>query len=302
MLTRDRRRSAFTLIELLVVISIIAVLVALTATAAFGVRRNMQKTNAETTLQKLDTKLLQKQKDIRDRIQDDVKKGTAAAEYDAAKSVTGGNPEGAKAVMLYARLRQQLPMSFTEAKTPLTIGSGATLYTYPASPTFTGLPNTAGATLEQSAACLFAAVGTTGMEGLEQQVGTSPLGYKVFTDGFGTHIGFIRVAYDGDANELNVAPQTTTPGRDPYDPEGRAVTALTALAGAPNYICGPTLTDAGAYTTGYRAAGNRNHTIALISAGINRQWVDVPAPPSNGIFTGDNLLSYRLRKEGAKGD
>jgi prepilin-type N-terminal cleavage/methylation domain-containing protein len=299
MLTRDRRRPAFTLIELLVVISIIAILAALTAAAAFGVRRNMQKQNAEATLTKIDQKIADKVKTIRDQIQDDIKKGTGLPEFDAAKSLTGGNPEGAKAVMLYARLRQQFPMSFAESRTAMTIGSGPT-YVYPASPTFRGfqtLPSTA--TIEESAACLYAALAQTqtGLDGLEQQVGTGPTtGQKVFIDGFGTPIGFIRIAYDGNSNELNTAPQTNNPARDPFDPEGRAVAALTALAGAPNFICGPALAGAGTYPTGYRATGNRNHTIAVFSAGPNRVY----AEPT--IFDGDNLLSYRLRRLGAKGD
>ncbi|MFY7953033.1 MAG: type II secretion system protein [Armatimonadaceae bacterium] len=311
MLTRDRRRPAFTLIELLVVISIIAVLVALTATAAFGVRRNMQKQNAEATLQKLDQKVGQKLKGIRDQIQEDVKKGTAAQEYEAAKSITAGNPEGAKAIMLYARLRQQLPMSFAESRTTLSIGSGTT-YTYPNSPAFREFQTTpSAATIEESAACLYAALAQTGLEGLEQQVGTNPSGQKVFTDGFGMPIGFIRIAFDGNSGELNVAPQTNSPGRDPFDPEDRASAALSNVA-LWNSLLGPTLTNAGSYNLNaspYRTSAaptpvalrtHRNHTIALVSAGINKQWIDVPA--TNTIYDGDNLFSYRLRKEGGKGD
>ncbi len=283
-------RRAFTLIELLVVISIIAVLVALTATAAFGVRRNMQKQNAEVTLQKLDQKVQQKVKTIRDQIKDDTGKNTA--EYNSALALVGNNPDGAKSIMLYGRLKKEFPMSFTEAKTPFTVGA----YQYPASPTFNGLPATAGSTTEQAAACLYAALAPMGLEGLENQVGISPSGYKVFVDGFGTPITFVRLAFDGNLNELNTPPQTTAANRDPFDLEGKPATVVALTALWPTLNC-PTLSDGGAYPTAatYRAT-NRNHVIALISAGPNKLF----AEPT--IFDGDNLLSYRLRKEGGKGD
>lgn len=295
MMTRDRRRPAFTLIELLVVVSIIAVLAALTATAAFSVRRNMQKQNAEATLQKLDEKAQLKVKDIRDRIQDDIQKGNAQAEYSSALSLAGNNKDGAKSIMLYARLRQQMPMSFAEAKTPFTVGT----YQYPASPAFNGLPNIAGApTTAHAAACLYAALAPMGLDGLEQQVGSVDINgtpQKVFVDGFGSPITFVRLAFDGNADELNTDPQTRFPNRDPFDPEGKATTvsALTTLW--PTLNC-PTLSDGGYVQPATYRATNRNHVIAIISAGPNKIFADP------GIYNGDNLIGYRLRREGARGD
>lgn len=301
MLSRTPRRPAFTLVELLVVISIIVILVALTATAVLGVRRGMQKTNAEATLQKLDQNLRQKVKGIRDQIQDDTKNGRAEAEYAAAKSLTGNNSEGAKAIMLYARLKQQLPMSYAEARTPFTIGSGST-YTYQPSPAFQSLGSGpfGAATLEQSAVCLYLALAPMGLDGLENQVGTVANNQKTFVDGTGMPVAFIRVLYDGNNNELNLPPLVVNSARDPYDPDNKATAALTALWGGTTQLGGPQLTDAGPYQSSpYRAATNRNHTMALISAGPNNEWIEAP---SNSILDGDNLFSYRLRKEGAKGD
>lgn len=294
MLTTTRRRHAFTLIELVVVVSIIAVLVALTATAAFGVRRNMQKQNAETTLQKLDQALLQRQKAIRDQIQDDIKNNRA--EGPTMVAAYGGNKDTAQAVMLYARLKQQMPMTFSEAKNGFTVNG----YSYPPSPAFAALPATPVGTpgnVEQSAACLHAIVSAMGpLDGLEQQVGTSTNGYKVFVDGIGSHIGYVRLAYDGNLAELNNRPLALNPAVDPFDPSNKASAALTPLWGTLN--C-PTLTDGGTYPTSgtYRGTGNnRYHTTAVFSAGLNRAFADP------GLYDGDNLLSYRLRKEGGSGE
>jgi prepilin-type N-terminal cleavage/methylation domain-containing protein len=302
MLTRNRRRPAFTLVELLVVVSIIAILVALTATAAFGVRRNMQNQNSEATLQKLDTKVQQKVKDIRDRIQDEVgNKSTGSQEAAVAMTAAGNDKEGAKSIMLYARLKQQLPMSFAEARTPFPPAAAGYGFTYQPSPAFNGLPMSGSVTLDESAACLYAAIAPMGLEGLEQQVGTNAAGQKVFVDGFGTPIGFIRIAYDGNLNELNTSPQTKNANQDPYDPSGKAAAVFTANPTLWTSVLGPQLTDAGTYNVNaapYRTT-NRNHSIALISAGATRKWIDAPA---TSVFDGDNLFSYRLRREGKHGD
>ncbi len=296
MLTRDRR-PAFTLIELLVVISIIAVLSAITVAAVFGVRRTMQTQNCEATIGKVNQKLDNRVKEIRDRIQDEVKKGSGSPEYSAALGVAG-SPEGAKSLMLYARLKQQLPMSYAEGNTAFSVGG----YPYPPSPAFREFATlTSNRTVEESAVCLHAAINAMGMmDGLEQQVGTGPVtGQKVFMDGFNTPIGFVRLGYDGAGGELNHPTYNgNNPGRDPFDPANSATAALTSLWGTLN---GPQLTDAGPYSypTTYRAnpaLNNRNHAIVLISAGPNKVF----AEPT--LYDGDNILSYRLRREGANGN
>jgi prepilin-type N-terminal cleavage/methylation domain-containing protein len=303
MLTRDRR-PAFTLIELLVVVSIIAVLSAITVAAVFGVRRSMQTQNCEATIGKLDQKLGNRVKELRDRIQDETKKGSGSQEYSAALSVAG-TPEGAKSLMLYARLKQQLPMTYTEGNTAFTIGG----YTYTPSLAFrefSALPSTA--SVEESAVCLHAAINAMGqMDGLEQQVGTGPLtGQKVFVDGFGTPIGFVRIAYDGHAGEMNHPTIAVRPGQDPFDPDNKLSSLFTSNTALWNTMLGPQLSAATAgpytYATPYRAnaaQNNRFHAIVLISAGPNRTFVS-PTEPT--LYDGDNILSYRLRREGASGN
>jgi hypothetical protein len=213
--------------------------------------------------------------------------------------------------MLYCRLKQQLPMSYLEARTPFppaALGYGFTYQPSPAFREFQTLPSAA--TLEESAACLYAALAPTGLDGLEQQTGTTSGGQKVFVDGMGQPIAFIRILYDGNSGELNARPQAINPAQDPYDPDNKATAALSNVMFWTSLL-GPTLSDAGTYNVNalpYRTAAaptpvplrsQRNHTMAVFSAGPNNEWLE---SPSNGILDGDNLFSYRLRREGAKGD
>jgi prepilin-type N-terminal cleavage/methylation domain-containing protein len=303
MLTRDRR-SAFTLIELLVVISIIAVLAALTATAVFGVRRNMQKTSAETTLQKIDQKLLQKVKTIRDQIQEDLTKRSGAENPEVYSVLTacGGDKERAKGVLLYARLRRDLPMTFAEARGNFVVCG----HTYRASPAFASLPAAGTGDIEESAACLYTAVAAMGsLDGLEQQVGTSQAGHKVFIDGIGQPVGFNRLGYDGNGGELNKAPAF-----DPFYPNKSGAGAYRNLATEYDATNGANAFNNQVWLAVRQPAvswlpaptaypGLKHHTAFCFSAGLNRTFAE---PPSNGIYDGDNLFSYRLRLEGGSGD
>lgn len=308
MKTRTPRRSAFTLVELLVVISIIAILVALTATAVFGIRQNVKKSAAEATLEKIDTKLLQKIKETEARITDDLKKASPEnVEVTQVLSVVGqNNKDIAKAILLYARLRRDLPMTYQEANPAMVNRFSVCGYQYAPSPAFSALPNTGGGTVDQSveesAVCLYAAIVPMGIEGLEQQVATDAAGRKFFTDGMGRPVGFVRLGYDGNNGELNKGPI------DPFYPNKNAQTGAYRDLSA-DYPGGamafnnqvwlgvrqptvPWLPAPGAYRP------LTYHTAFCFSAGINEDF-DAPAP---GLYNGDNLFSYRLRKEGGKGD
>jgi prepilin-type N-terminal cleavage/methylation domain-containing protein len=296
------RRSAFTLVELLVVVTIIAILVALTAAAVFGVRRGMQKTNAESTLQKIDQKLLQKMKQMDDQITQDLKKGgTDNPEVVAILNDCGGNKDMAKAVMLFARTRRDMPMTVPEATTNFTVGG----HLYRASPAFTGM--TGGATIEDSAACLYAIIAPMGLDGLENQVGTTSDGRKCFTDGMGQPVGFVRLGYGGNANEITNKGQL-----DPFYPNKTGAGAYRNLANDYNAV---TLPGRGTAPNDFQNRvwlsvrpnvtwvtvpspypGAQYHTAFCFSAGLNEEFLDP------NIYDGDNLFSYRLRKEGARGD
>ena len=291
------RRPAFTLIELLVVISIIAVLAALLATAVFAARRGAQKQNAEATLTKLDQKLLQKMKDMRDRIEDDYKNNRGEAEF-FKKSALRDKPDVIKAVMMYGRMRRDFPMTFAEATSDFPVAG----YTYVRSPAFRDLPSTGPGDYEESAACFFAAIAQMGTEGLEGQITTTPGGRKVFTDGFGGPIAFVRLGYDGNGNELN----PPNLAYDPFYPNKVGSTYRNLAADYPGGAAAfePQVWDAVRPTVGWVAVppdypGLKNHTAFLVSPGPNGTFVD---PGFATVYDGDNLLSYRLRKEGGRGD
>lgn len=308
-MTARTRRPAFTLIELLVVVSIIAVLAALTATAVFAVRRGAQTQNAEATLTKIDGKLLQKIKDTQQRVQDDLQNraGPEYPEVYRTLNACGGDKDRAKAVLMYARLRKDLPMTFAEAKNGFTLFTGTgNQFTYTPSPAFADLPNAGPADIEESAACLYAALAqnVTGTDGLDGQITTTASGRKVFTDGFGQPIGFVRLGYDGNANELNKPTQAF----DPFYPNKTGAGAYRNLAadfpgGAATFetqvwdVVRPTTVTWVAIPADY--PGLKHHTAFCFSAGANGKF---PETPSNTIFDGDNLFSYRLRQEGARGD
>jgi prepilin-type N-terminal cleavage/methylation domain-containing protein len=301
MLTRSRR-PAFTLVELLVVVSIIAVLVALTATAVFAVRSGAQKSNAEATLQKIDQKVEQRMKTMRESINADFRDRKDHPEVVAMTAAANGNPDVAKALMLYGRTRRDFPMTYAEAKSDFIVAG----YTYRASPAFAGLPAPGAGDIEESAACLYAIVAPIGLDGLEQQVGKNAANQNAFIDGMGSPIAFVRLGYDGNAAELN------SKAFDPFYPNKTGAGAYRNLASDFDAING-----AGAFemqvwdrpngvrsTVGWVAVptdypGLKNHTWFVISAGPNRLF---PEAPSNTIYDGDNLLSYRLRREGAGGD
>lgn len=306
MATRTRR-PAFTLIELLVVVSIIAVLAALVTTAAFAVRRGAQKQNAEATLTKIDDKLQRRIKETEAKASEDVVKRNGAdyPEVYAIMNACGQDKDKAKAVLLYARLRRDLPMTFAEAKSNFTVCG----FTYRASTAFNDLPNSPSPDpYEESAACLYAAVAqdSTGTGGLEGQIVNGPAtGQKVFTDGFGMPIAFVRLGYDGNAGELNKPTQAF----DPFYPNKKSggyanlATDFDATAGAGAFntqVWTAVRNPAVAYLPAPGAyPGLKNHTAFCFSAGPNRVWLETP---SNTIFDGDNLFSYRLRQEGARGD
>ena len=314
--TRTARRPAFTLVELLVVIAIIATVSAVTVGALFRIRSAQDKSNTEATLQKLDQKLSQKLKAIQEKVNDPRNKNLAP--YTTAMSLSGSNDDIAKAILMYAYTKNELPMTFAEAKSNTVVGS----LTIPASPLFAPLPVGTG-TPEESAVCLYLALSSLGDEGLEQQIGdviVSGVTFKCYIDQYGQPIYFNRLAYGGDAGtELNNPPFVKAPITsntfDPFYPKqtNGAYRNLSTDWGAANAnalwqaVVPPSTTYTAANNwaniPGINAApplyvypGQLNHTMALISGGSNKS-LDTPT-----IFSGDNIVSYRLRREGQKGD
>lgn len=296
------RRPGFTMVELLVAIALIATLAALSVGAVFRIRSAQQKSSTEATLQKLDTKLQEKIKRIAEKVRDP--RNQQSTQYQAALSMAGGSHDIAQAILMYAYTRNELPMTFAEAKSPTVVGSLTLL----PSPIFATLPAGTGGP-EESAVCVHVALSTLGNEGLEQQIGDAPglPGLKCYLDAYGQPIYFNRLAFGGaGGTELNAPPYVKTPVPantfDPFYPKqtNGAYRNLSTDWGAPNTAvlwaatAPATLANWSATPAGY--PGQVNHTAVLISAGYDKDLLGL------GLFGGDNLLSYRTRKEGQKGD
>jgi len=317
-MTRRPARAAFTLIELLVVISIITVISAVTVGVFGRVRANQMKSATDATLNKINSLIERRVKAINDQVADDVK--TRHPGY-AAVLAQVQNPDLAKTLWTYAKMRNELPMSFDEARNPTPVFGGVTL-----PPKAMFLPSiipasTPGGTPEESAVCLHLAVtgnaggGTaTDTDGLDQQTGPSGIGaFKAFKDAWGTPIAFVRTAYNGEVNGPPFVRAGAGQVFDPFDPRRKLPTLGGNLAAWWNAIK-PPVTWAGTVLIQNNYPGAVNHTWTAISAGPNKQWWGPQGTPgaATDIFglpplsdtdaAKDNQLSYRLRREGARGD
>jgi prepilin-type N-terminal cleavage/methylation domain-containing protein len=153
------RRSGFTLIELLIVISMLAVLSAIAVGTYFRVRTAAVESATERVLQRFQLSLDAQVKAILDQAKDEASGKVAApaglgvVRFVAANG-TAGTPDPDRLIALWAmcRLRNELPVTFQEAVTPVqftfppnTSGNGpyglyagTTVTVLPAKPLFTG--------------------------------------------------------------------------------------------------------------------------------------------------------------------
>ena len=116
------RRPGFTLIELLVVISIMAVLMALTAGTFFRVRTGQMNRASIATINKVQGALDNRVKAIRDTAKDEIRKQSTPAAKAALADAAGDN-DIALTLLVYAKMKNELPMTFAEAKAPTTVGT-----------------------------------------------------------------------------------------------------------------------------------------------------------------------------------
>jgi prepilin-type N-terminal cleavage/methylation domain-containing protein len=288
------RRGGFTLIELLTVIAIITMLAAITTAGVSRVRTAQQTRNTEQTLTKLQLALDQKLQTIADQVALDRKNGKIPSQI-----VTGcGNDlDKAAAAWAYVMARRDMPNSFAEATTAFSVTIGANP-PYVAQPrkTFAGLSGSY-TPQEEAAILLYLILSETDSRGANFNADDATSGaqatvgsYRVFVDAWRTPITFLRFASGGFNGELNAAPYVNTANtvsQDPFDPKGKLKNDST-VSGALSVCLFSGMT--GSAT----AINGTNRQPAVISAGYNKTW--------GNMFDEDNVVGYRLRKQGARGD
>jgi prepilin-type N-terminal cleavage/methylation domain-containing protein len=104
-------RGGFTLVELMTVVAILAVLMALIASAAFQVVAVQQQRNTETTIKKVGDALDQ-------QIQQVIEQAKTEMPPNDVLSMAGSDARRAKIIWRKARLKQEFPMTFADALAP----------------------------------------------------------------------------------------------------------------------------------------------------------------------------------------
>ena len=290
MIARRGRPNGFTLVELIVVMAILATLAALAVGAYSRVRAGQAESTTETTLAKINSIL-----DVRyAAVVDRARKLPIPAEL---LTYCGNDNDRARVVLIYAQLTVNFPTTKAEASADIQVDPDGTGPQPPitiaqhlrAFDTVTA----AGTPEEQSAACLYAALTSSsdaGAAGLDQQTVTTPAGLA-FVDGWGMPIAFTRLTYKA---ELNSPPWSkgTSPSKDPVDPLRRLVPGWTTnWADFWPKVAGQHI-NYGGFPATYPGPG-ANWVMSAISAGRKREFNDLITDP-------DNLLSFRLRREGQK--
>jgi prepilin-type N-terminal cleavage/methylation domain-containing protein len=306
-------RGGFTLLELLVVIAIITVLIGLTAAAVFRVQAGQSLKRTESVLAKIHSGLDQQWKAtidnaFRTNIPDKVLQEWALNDI-----------RRAKALWVKFNLKREFPESFKEVRDtyqsyPVYVDSQGKKEYFDAVGMYNG-PN--GPPDLESAALLYMVLSTarrgmdfTSDETLGPATRTIQIGggnFKVFVDSWGTPIKYVRWVKPDVVNqalraemslpEFSPAKQTF---KDREDPEGMLLRpALNPLNTWPD----STRTAAALLLLGHDASNNpydfQNETVipTAISAGSDKRF-----NASYQFDTGDDIFSFRLRKERQRGE
>ena len=290
---RHTHRSGFTLIELLVVISIIGLLVSLTAAGLFRLQSAQREKITNETLIKLHESLDLQFKAVIDR---------AKQENIPAFTLQYAGFDNVRARVLHVkwRLRQEFPQSFKEA-----------IADSPVDPVYNHKPSyakyLAGASIgtdsaaNESAVCLLMVLSQSrgGTTFDPENVGSTSVGmkviggkdFKVFVDQTRTPIAFARwTANPAILVEYSNPPYIPAAStyKDPQDPEGKLVNIPAPLA-AGLLILFDTQGLQIIHPLG--AANNYNRSPIVYAAGKNKLFDDQ-----------DDLLSFRLRGSGKGGN
>lgn len=320
------QRQGFTLIELLVVISIIAILLALSASATVRVIDVQRGNNTEQTV-----KIVSEALDRHWQAVVDKARSPSETIHPNVVSACGGDMQTARVVWVKLKLRQQFPMNFIEARTTVLAGIPELA---PVSSYVEALRGaTPGPQTSESSVCLLLALqqSRSGMTFDADRLGSGAIsdanarvdGLKQIVDGHANPLAFYR--WPVDNRELNPDPSGTAGHKDPTDPNGLLTTTTFAGTQAAQQWFNGTILHR-IPTANPRLPARSFKLIPVVaSAGRNGQFGLFPANSTtlsvgNGTMANetrpnlspplgteylewhnDNVYSYRLRF-GARGD
>lgn len=322
------RRRGFTLVELMLVVALMAVLVALSTGAYFRIRASELVRATEATESKLNTLMDKRWTAIRDQADTDLKTNTPAVAV--VLQFAGNDKDRARTIWTYLKFKNEFPTTIAEACNPVTLPTGFVVFT-PRS-VFTSQFGVGAAGLptpppEESAAVFYLALTATGNrgetvgpDGTQQQTGdvsitfTPPAGtqtskpMRAYMDSWGNPIMFVRMASPDEVNASPYIRATGNTNRDFLDPMAKLLTPSATWTAPPSTPSPNSMLDlfwakvmqnhisAGVGTSNLTTYSNpsRNWVPTVISMGPNKKW--------DGFFDQDNIVSYRLRREGNRGD
>ncbi len=317
---QTRSRAGFTLIELLAVIAILAALSAIGVGAYFRIMGSSESKASETTVAKMTTGLNKAWSAGRDTAEKEFKEGTYSAQIATITTIAGGDRDRAKALWMYFRMKNEFPQTFLEAKAPpiFTVTIGGTPYSasLPAKRTYlsnpgiaatTAAPTTVDEAADQAAVLLYIMLTEKGARGdvfsdeaagsLTGKLTIGTTEYKIFKDTYGKPLTYARYATNG---EITTPPFTKTgvASPDPFDPTNK----LGAAWNVGGTAVTPVSVATGLGLTGFGV----NWLPSIFSAGADKNWNNMNVSPATGLFTvptdTDNILGYRLRREGERGN
>ncbi|QDU22051.1 prepilin-type N-terminal cleavage/methylation domain-containing protein [Urbifossiella limnaea] len=317
---RRAGRAGFTLVELLVVIAILALLAALVAAGIGKVREGAQSSVTTQTLVKLQKAIDNQWRVTCDKCRDDRRTfATPNKQPDFVKMVTicDNDVDRAEALWMFLNLRREMPESFAEARSDVTLTGNGVTVTIPRSSAFKEIQNNltaGGQPEEESAALLYIILGKgarganfsidDAMQGAQTSLNFSNgLSLPAFKDGFSNYVAFKRFYQSPELNSPEYSRGRNTamlqkgvdPMDDPLDDRGKLklwanTTVKTAAVAA---VFNP---------VNLQTFDGRNRIATPISAGPDsRDQTDGQKhlafrPPNDN----DNTYGYRVLRDGNK--
>ncbi|HET6572805.1 MAG TPA: prepilin-type N-terminal cleavage/methylation domain-containing protein [Fimbriiglobus sp.] len=307
------RRGGFTLVEMMVVILLIVILAALSAGAFYKIQAAQRVGATEATIRKVQINMDARWKAVLDEARRSLP--------DAVVTLAGNDKERALSIWTYAKLKNEFPQTFAEVA-PIILPTSPPIVLQPRAvfaPVVAATPAETDVRM-QSAALIYAALTATGaggasgdLDGLNQQVGTTPTGRQAFMDNWGMPLAFVRWADTPEVqaepfNRPNIIRSRSLPNgfpvSNPLDPAGKLLFRPDNDWGtAPGLQPLRTELLAQFYQGENRTQfPNVNFVPTLVSAGPDKEFGADVYGANSGDPGSDNVVGYRLRREGAKGN